>query len=760
MKKISFLILPFLFFAGCKTAENNSKTTQVKEPAIETLGGKPVYVSEFSYVYNKNNATAKDAYTKENINEYLNLYTNFKLKVREAEELGLDTAAAFQKELDGYKRQLAQPYLTEKGLTDQLTKEAYERMKEEINASHILINLAQDAEPKDTLKAYTKIMEIRQKAVAGESFESLAQQFSQDPSAKTNKGNLGYFTAMQMVYPFENAVYNTKKGDVSMPVRTRFGYHIIKVYDRRKSQGQVKVAHIMVRATSGLPEKDSIAAKEKIAEIYTRLKNHEDWNTLTSQFSDDVNSKTKGGELPWFSAGKLIPSFEEASFALQKPGDFSSPVLTPYGWHIIKLIEKKELESFQQMEPSIKSKVNKDRAEVNKIALLQRLKKENNFIENPKGLDAALLLADSSLLTGSFNKTETKANAVLFEINKKKYTINNFLVYIKEKQRPKKNITPVQYMRSLYTDYTNEEIISYEEAHLGEKYPDYKMLVKEYRDGILLFQLMDERVWSKAIEDTAGLKNYFNQHRDKYKWDFRAHAAIFNLADKTALEKLKTELKTGKYEEVAKAGEVSFPLSSSTLSSDAKQKLDNFITQLSTAANNHEIVEISGSATAKESKGKNLNIAKERAESIRTYLINKGIDSSNIVTSGKIYTDAKHGNSILKVYAKSLKVLERNFNVNAPLTLQITEGVFQKGENEILNQVEWKEDAFTVEKDNRIYYTVISKIDSPRNKTFEEARGLAISDYQNYLEEEWLKQLKKKYPVVINNEEVQKLISK
>jgi peptidyl-prolyl cis-trans isomerase SurA len=755
MKKMPFLIVPFLFFGSCKTSDN-SKSLQSKEPVIETLGGKPVYLSEFSYVYNKNNATAKDAYTKENINEYLNLYTNFKLKVREAEELGLDTATSFQKELDGYKRQLAQPYLTEKGLTDQLTKEAYERMKEEINASHILINLSADAEPKDTLKAYSKIMEIRQKAISGQKFENLAEQFSQDPSAKSNKGNLGYFTAMQMVYPFENAAYNTKIGEISYPVRTRFGYHILKVNDRRKSQGQVKVAHIMVRATTGLPEKDSLAAKEKIDEIYTRLKNKEDWNLLASQFSDDINSKSKGGELPWFSAGKLIPSFEEASFALQTPGDFSKPVQTPYGWHIIKLLDKKALESFQQMEPSIRSKVTKDRAEVNKIALLQRLKKENNFIEYPKVLDATLLLADSSLLKGSFKKTESKSNAALFEINKIKYSVNNFLKYVNEKQKPKKNLTPTQIMRALYADYSNEQLIAYEEAHLGEKYPDYKMLVKEYRDGILLFQLMDEKVWSKAIEDTSGLKKYFNQNRDKYKWDYRAHATIFNVADKDALEKIKTELKEGQFEEAAKATEVSFPSSSAMLSDEAKRTLDNFVIQL--YKDKFEVIQITGNANVKEAKGKKLKIAQERADSIRHYLIVKGVDPSNIKISEKGYNNAAHSNASLKVYSKSLKVLERNFNVNAPLTLQITEGLFQKGENEILNKIEWKEDTFTTEKDNRIYYTVISKIESPRNKTFEEARGLSISDYQNYLEEEWLKELKKKYPVIINQAEVQKLI--
>jgi peptidyl-prolyl cis-trans isomerase SurA len=765
MKKTAFLVITsLLLFSGCKSSRKN----KTSEPVIQTIGGSPVYVSEFSYVYNKNNASNPEAYTKDNINEYLNLYTNFKLKVREAEAMGLDTSGSFKKELEGYRKQLAQPYLTEKSVTDQLTKEAYERMKEEINASHILLTVSPDAEPKDTLAAYNKLMDIRKKAMNGENFEKLAVEYSQDPSAKQNKGNLGYFTAMQMVYPFESAAYNTKKGEISMPVRTRFGYHLLKVNDRRKSQGQVKVAHIMVRATLGLPESDSLAAKQKIDEIYSKLKTGEEWNTLVAQFSDDASSKGKNGELQWFSAGRMIPSFEEAAFALQKPGDISNPIQTPYGWHIIKLLEKKELETFQQMEANIKSKVSKDRSEINKAALISRLKKENNFIEYPKGLDAALAMADSSLLQGNFKKiVEAKNNQSLFEINKKKYNVSDFFSYIKDKQKVRRNATPSQYMRVLYTDYANEQLIAYEEAHLAEKYPDYRMLVKEYRDGILLFQLMDEKVWSKAIEDTAGLKSFFNKNRDKYKWDYRAHATIFNLADKSSIDRLKSELKKGLYQvNDFKFDRINFAEGKFDLTDEIKKAVDNILPQL--GRDKSQIIEISGSADYKEAAGKNIDISKKRAMAIKNYLITKGLDSTAIIIKdmGKAAKRPSDKEAIkdrfasITLYSKSLKTLEKNFNEKAPLTLQVTEGVFQKGENEILNQIEWKADTFAVDKDNRAYYIIISKIDAPRQKTFEEARGLAISDYQQYLEEQWLTELKKKYPVVTNQLEVQKLVRK
>jgi len=684
----------------------------------------------------------------------------FKLKVKQAEEMGLDTSKAFKKELDGYKKQLAAPYLTEKGLTDKLTKEAYERMKEEVNASHILILVSPDADPADTLAAYNKLIGIRQRALKGESFEKLAQEYSQDPSAKSNKGNLGYFTALQMVYPFETAAYTTKVGEISMPVRTKFGYHLVKVNNRRPSQGQVKVAHIMVRATTGLPAADSLEAKQKIDEIYSKLKQGEDWNELAAQFSDDVNSKNKGGEITnWISAGKMgIPSFEEAALALQKPGDISAPVQTPYGWHIIKLLERKSLEPYSVLEPSIKTKVNKDRSDVNKIALIQRLKKEDNFVENSANVEKAAHKADSSLLKGAQKFTpitDPKSNFVLFTINGDKYALNDFLAFVTKNQKPRKNISPAQYMRALYKDYQNESIITYEEAHLQDKYPDYRMLVKEYRDGILLFQLMDEKVWSKAIEDTAGLKKFFNEHRENYKWKERAHATIYNAKNQETLDKTIALLNEGKYPVTdTKVQDITFAENKDELTEKDKKELDNILPIL--LKDKNLVVEITGDAEKKEKKS--ATRALNRASVARNYLVGKGIDSSSV--KAKADTKLAGKKDTFSFYSKSSKALEKYFNQSAPLTLQVTEGLFQKGENNIVDTVQWKPGNYTVAKGGRLNYVVISKIDEPRLKTFEEARGLAISDYQSYLESEWIKTLRAKYPVTVNEEEVKKIVKK
>jgi len=669
------VILGVLLVLSTTSQTGYAQKKSKKQPVIVKLGQKQVSVSEFQYVYDKNNANAEDANTQQSINEYLELYINFKLKVMEAEDMGLDTTAKFREELEGYKKQLAKPYLTEKVFAEKLIKEAYERLKEEVKCSHILISVDMNAEPDDTLTAFNKIVEIRKKAVNGEDFGALAQQFSQDPSAKSNKGELPYFTALQMVYSFENAAYFTKVNEISKPFRTRFGYHIVKVLKRRPSRGEIKTAHIMVKTSAGVSKEDAEAAKQKIDDIYNRLKQGKEWGKLCAQFSEDASSASKGGELPWFSTGKMnLPTFEDAAFTLNSSGDISEPVLTPYGWHIIKLIDKKALGSFEDLQPMLKSKVTQDsRSELSRIALIKKLKKENNFVEYPKVLEKALLQADPSLIQAlwSFDGNNKVNKTTLFKINKQKYTINDLFSYIYKKQKRSKNISPTHYMRLLYKNFTEESIMNYEEAHLGEKYSEYNLLLKEYRDGILLFQLMDQKVWSRAITDTTGQKELYEKNRENFFWDTRLFGTIYDCADPDILNKLKQVLK--------------------------KQK--------------------------------------------------------------------------------SVTGLAESINKNTPGGLKITYGPFQKGENDLTDSIEWKVGSYTLMENGRwkmedgkkknehgfdpavrINYIVVSSIEDPMPKTLQEARGLVISDLQYHLEKQWNKSLREKYSVVVNEEEVQKLI--
>ncbi|MES2730800.1 MAG: peptidylprolyl isomerase [Bacteroidota bacterium] len=753
------LLVATLAVAGCKVSEPKQKPSTV----IVSVGNTPIYSSEFEYVYKKNSLST-DSSSEQNLRDYLNLYTNFKLKVMEAEGQGLDTLSSFKQELEGYKKQLAQPYLTEKSVTESLVKEAYTRSQEEVNASHILLTLSPEADPTDTLKAYNDLMDLRKRALAGENFAELAKVNSQEPNASNSAGNLGYFTALQMVYPFEDAAYKTPKGGVSMPVRTRFGYHLIKVNDRRPSQGKVKVAHIMVRINPDAPKDDTDAAKNKINEIYERLVKGGNWGELCKEFSDDNGSKNKDGELPIFGTGSMIPSFEESAFALQKTGDYSKPVLTPYGWHIIKLLEKKGLEPFAELEPTLRQKVSKDsRSDLNRTALIQRLKKENSFIEIPSVLTDVLAKADTSLSKGNwtYNPSDKLQSKTLFTINKNVFPVKGFFDYVKSTQQDKGKISPAYYMQLLYKSYVDREIMAYEEANLENKYPDYKSLVKEYRDGILLFQMMDTKVWTKAITDTVGAKTFFENNKDKYTWGQRATATIYNAANQTVLNEAKELLSQPMYVvKEPKIEELHFDKGKNVLGEAHKQALATLVKAL--MRDEELLVEVAGHADPREKDV----LAGQRSKAVTDYLTANGISITRIIIKdfGRFKpvsrTDQRANSRVVfHLYSKSKKTVENQLNASAPLNLQITEGTFQKGDNPSLDAVSWKVGAQTIEKNNRVIYVKINSVDPPRNKTFEEARGLVVADYQNFLEKQWVDELKKQHPVVINEAEVKKLIA-
>jgi len=750
------------------TSKNSTKTSKKspsEEPVILSVGNDKIPTSDFKYVYDKNNGKNPDAYSEQSLKDYLQLYTKFRLKVNEAESLGLDTTASFKSELAGYQKQLAQPYLTEKQVTDMLVKQAYDRMKEEIHAEHILFLCSPNADPKDTLIAYNKAKAIRERAIKGENFEQLAYEYSEDPSAKTNKGDLGYFTALSMVYEFEDAAYNTKNGEISQPVRTKFGYHLIKAIDRRPSQGQIHVAHIMVRFTQGMNAEDSVKAKEKINEIYKELKNGDDWNQLCHEFSDDVNSKNKGGELPWFSTGKMIPSFENAAFKLTTPGQYSEPIQTPYGWHIIKLIERKPLGKFEDVEASIRAKVTKDsRSDLNRKMLLERLKRDNQFVENTKGTEYAISKADSSLLIGNWSYLpSTKHEVTIFHIKKQKYTAEDFFKFVKEKQHPIKNTSPQTYMKTLYTDYVNTSLIAYEEAHLADKYVDYRMLLKEYHDGILLFQLMEEKVWNKAVQDTAGLHKYYTDNASKYHWNERAHAYVISAVDQSTLDQVKQDLQKKVFPVSDYSfDKIGFDKNSAKLNASGKTQLDKLVLLLGKDANLSAVVNL-----GREHK-ETINTSNLRKDSIINYLNTHGIASSRVTfteapiapirkTEAQSQTDRF---AEIHLFTVSKKYLENIYNQKTPLTLQVTENMYPKNENELINNCTWAVGECTFDKNNRYYLVIIDKIDPPRNKTFEEARGMIISDYQTYLESQWIEELRKKYPVSVNDVELQKLVKK
>lgn len=351
-----------------------------------------------------------------------------------------------------------------------------------------------------------------------------------------------------MVYPFETAAYTTKPGQVSMPVRTKFGYHIIKVSDMRDAQGEIKVAHIMIKSAASAADSVTKQASNKIDEIYQKLKAGEKFEDLATKFSDDKGSAKNGGQLPPFGTGRMVPEFEKAAFALSKDGDFSAPVKTSYGWHIIKRLEKKPVPTFEEKKNELKTQVSRDsRAEISKNSMINRIKQEYNFKEFPKNKDAFVNAIDTSILSGEWNADNVKGlNKPLFNIGTVTYNQEDFARYINNHQSKKQNTTPKQVAFTLYNQFVDESVLNYEESQLEQKYPEFKALMQEYRDGILLFDLTDKKVWSKAVKDSAGLVDFYSKNKTKYMWERRCDAIIYTCANADIAAKTRKMLKKKK----------------------------------------------------------------------------------------------------------------------------------------------------------------------------------------------------------------------
>ncbi len=547
-----FGIILLILLSGLAQAQKKEKESAAPALVLFSIRDWPVYTEEFNYLYKKNHPKPED-FTGEKINEYLNLFINFKLKIAEAKNRGLDTTRAFVKEFNTYKEELKKPYRAGADDLDRLTKEAYDRLTLEIKAAHILIMVKQDATFADTLAASHKIADLRQRALKGEDFEKLAKEFSEDPSAKVNGGSLGYFTALQMVYPFEEAAYRTSVGEISQVIRTRFGYHIIKVLDRRPSQGEVEVSHILLRTTKGNEAK----IKNTVFEIYDQLKGGRKWEELCKEYSEDTNTKNIGGRLKPFGVGALasVPEFERMAFSLKTPGDFSDPFQSDIGWHIVRLEKKIPLQPFKELETSLKRKVAPDeRLSVSKSISLEKRKRELGFTEENELKAQIFTLADSSLVKGKWQYAglDSMLGKPLMTFRAEKIPVRDFFTYVSG-HSTKSNLSPAAYMKQLYDRFVEEKVNEQEEKKLLNDKPDYRMLLNEYKEGILLFEIMEKEVWNKASEDSTGQRKYYQEHRDKFKAGDRIEARIFATTDKAFLEGIKSKIAAG---DTLKEGEV------------------------------------------------------------------------------------------------------------------------------------------------------------------------------------------------------------
>jgi len=638
MKKICLIICSVLLL-------NNAFSQNQNDEVLLTIDDKKINSEEFLRIYSKNKTNFSTGEVT-SIEEYLDLFINFKLKVIEAEKSGLDTSSSFVNEFDGYKKQLAAPYLIDEQANEKVIQEAYERMQYEVRASHILVRIAPDSSPEDTLVAYEKAMGIRKRLSKGESFELVAKGSSEDPSVKNNGGDLGYFTVFQMIYPFENAVYNSEIGEISNPVRTRFGYHIIKLTDKRKARGQVKVAHIMLTVPRGTSTEVEKQKKLLINELYHRAKQGEDFKTLAKEYSEDKGSAGNGGELPWFGAGRMVQEFENAAFELSSNDEISQPVRTGFGWHVIKRIDRKNVPTLEETLSEIKRKVGRDqRAKVAREALISNLKTEYGFEQNqynyPVNYDSTI---NSYVLKQEYLAKDSDLKGEMFTFLDKKFNQKDYLDYINSKKR-NKELNPYDYLM-LYEEFVNDKILEVEESILEEKYPEYRYLLKEYHDGMLLFEITDQKIWSKAANDSIALQDYYKKNKDNYMWDERWDGSIYycsNEETKAAVSKIINKKNFGK-----------------------KITNDDLLEQLN---------------------------AEEEV-------------------------------------------------------LRIESNIFEKGENIFVDNSIWNEKRT---QENTSVILLKGKLVKPENKSFNECRGMVISDYQDYLDKEWIKSLREKYNIIINS---------
>jgi peptidyl-prolyl cis-trans isomerase SurA len=525
-----------------------SATAQIKDKnVLFTIDNEPVTVAEFERVYSKNINLVKDEAQKDKKN-YLELFVNYKLKVKEAHTQGLHLESDFINEYTKYRNELSQNYLYEQEITEEIIREAYDRLQEQVRASHILILVSQDAIPSDTLVAYNKIKEIRDKAVAGEDFTQLAKTYSEDPSAKDNGGDLGYFSAFQMVYPFENAAYNTPVGQVSTIVRTSYGYHILKVIDRRAMPEEITASHIMIAHRQ---QSEVENTKKQIDEIYQRLLQGEDFVTLVKQFSQDVASANRDGLIGRFGLGRLnAPAFEEAAFALKNPGDFSEPVLSDFGWHIAYLVERHPHKTYKEYRDELFENIKgSDRARKIELSELDRIKNIYGYQSYPEVVDYfSELVTDSIYLRKwDYDSQHPDMDKIAFSVGTQNYTYRDFAEHIKVAQRRIRtnDKTIKELLIGYHRDFEEKSLKEFFKTALEKENKEYSDLLQEYRDGLLIYALMSKNIWEKVKNDSIGLVNYYNKNKNNYVWETRVQAAIGSTTDPLVAERAKQLLEEG-----------------------------------------------------------------------------------------------------------------------------------------------------------------------------------------------------------------------
>ena len=701
MKK-TLIALVFGFMALAAAAQKPASTDRV----IFEIDGNPIMQSEFLRDFKHSIGQSQDAPTtactyekRQKLEEYVQLFVNFRTKLVDAHNQGLDTSAAISRELAGYRDELAAPYLIDSLSLVRLLREAYDRNHYAVRAAHILIKLKKNASPADSLQAYNKAMEVYQRAIGGADFLQLAREISEDQSArdivdpdrkavtsKGNSGDLGYFTVFNMVYPFESAAYELTPGQISKPVRSSFGYHIIKLIDKVPYYGKSSIQHIWV-------SDETPNAENKIRDAYHKIQTGSNFGVVARSYSDDRGSATNGGLLPDLAINQMPPEYVKLISQLPVEA-YSEPFHTEYGWHIIRVVKKEQIPSFEEMAPYYRQRLSRDqRSSVPQSIFVDNMKVRYHFedytqmlrAEKPprgsKGKVIALPVATlneavAAMTDSVFRKRWHYADSMitdlspLFAIGDRKFNARDLLRYIESNQRVEREYDYATYVQNRYNDFISQEVLRYADSRLEQDNADFSALLQEYRNGLLIFSYNDKMIWSRAMTDTAGLRKFYDEHsatrsldnpdHAPYFWNTRARVTIVTVADSNAIPSGKA-------------------------------------------------LKIVQQASAKRSS-------------------NGTLRSSLIAKTGKAYKDTN--------------------------PVEVRTETLERGKQETLTDNQWRQGTYYYPADKGYSIVVVEQITPPTIKSLSEARGYYINDYQDQLERQLMEQLRKRYNVKIHQDVV------
>jgi len=629
------------------------------DPILFSVQDNQVRLSEFNYIYNKNNGDKAD-YSEESLQNYMDLYVKFKLKVERAKEMGLDTVTTLNNELAGYRKQLANSYLVDKEVANKLIEEVQNRMKTDRRVSHIFIPAEHKGNAEKITRAKEKISNIQRKLSLGQDFAELARTESEDKASGMKGGDLGYYTAPLPpgFYEFENQLYNTKLNGVSKTIRSKMGFHILKITDERPARGEMEVAHILLRKKKNGKLVENV--KEQTQSVYDKLKGGADFDELAKTLSEDKNTAQNGGYLGFFGINQFEGSFEDAAFAIKSDGAYSQPIETKIGWHVIKRISKRDNSNPEEVQKRIKSKIAKsDRNEIAQIAMIEDIKTASGYKEDQQLLKQFVGKLGEDFYTYKWQVPQI-VNGELVSFGDQKHQLSEFVEFAKKQTRERLRFNRAKPYKDavseLFELFVKEKALAYEEATLEEKYPDFKALMREYKEGILLFEATKLEVWDKASQDTVGLNAFYESNKSNYKWKERAMLSTWKIksSDSKLAKKIFKSAQKSSAEEVLKTYN----------------------------ENNVELV----------------SVKEELLEAGHEDLANMKLKSGE--SSSMIYDDEK----------------------------QIT------------------------------HFKTISKVMGASQKSLNEARGYIIADYQDNLEKDWIKQLREKYDVNIDDKVFKSLI--